>query len=183
MKTPRIIISNLIIILSILAKTAEAGVIRNSEKTAIQSGQLGAIIPSITESGNKCSFGEIAFRNMQTRRIYKGKFSNPNFLSKARARVLPVPPGYYQPLYAECVWNTSVMRQKQFFRGLDQAFQPIMVRGGEVVYYGTFDVQVQPRSKNYNYNLIGNPRYNYDSLVRSDRTLAQRFVERPAQRR
>jgi len=103
----------------LLANTADAGVIKKSQKVAIQSGQMGAIIPSITPSGKNCSFGEIAFRNLQTRKFYKGKFSNPkSFLSTPRARVLPLPPGYYQPVYAECVWKTSISEQRQFFRGL-----------------------------------------------------------------
>jgi len=154
-----VILSSLFTAISLVAATAEAGVIRKSEKAAIQSGQLGAIIPSITESGKKCFFGEIAFRNLQTGRLHKGKFSNPtSFLSTPRARVLALQPDYYQPVYTECVWNTNVIRQKQFFRGLDQTFQPILVCGGEVVYYGTFDVIAPPGTKNYNFNLIGKPR-------------------------
>jgi len=53
----------------LLANTADAGVIKKSQKVAIQSGQMGAIIPSITPSGKNCSFGEIAFRNLQTRKL------------------------------------------------------------------------------------------------------------------
>ena len=114
----------------------------------------------------------------------KGKFSNPkSFLSIPRARVLPLPPGYYQPVYAECVWKTSILEQRQVFRGLDRVFQPILVRGGEVVYYGTFDVIVPAGTKNYNFNLIGNTRGVYENLARSDRDLIRNFVERPIQRR
>jgi len=61
--------------------------------------------------------------------------------------------------------------------------QPILVRGGEVVYYGTFDVIVPPGTKNYNFNLIGKTRGIYENLARSDRDLIRSFVERPIQRR
>jgi len=184
MRTRRIIRSGLLAAGFIVATTAHAGVIRKSHKVAIQAGQMGAIIPSITPSGNKCSFGEIAFRNLQTRKFYKGKFSNPkSFLSTPRARVLPLPPGYYQPVYAECVWKTSILTQRQFYRGLDRVFQPILVRGGEVVYFGTFDILVRPGEKNYNFNLIGNTSQVYENLARSDRDLIRNFVERPIQRR
>jgi len=91
-------ISGLLAASFLVATKAHAGIIRKSQKASIQSRQMGAIIPSITPSGKKCSFGEIAFRNLQTRKFYKGKFSNPkSFLSTPRARVLPLPPGYYSP--------------------------------------------------------------------------------------
>lgn len=166
------------------SNSAHAGVISKVEKRAIQSGQMGGIIPSITESGKTCSFGEITFRNLQTGKFHKGKFSNPTgFMSVPRARVLPVPPGYYQPVYAECVWKTSIARQVKHYRGLDRSFQPLLVRGNEVVYYGTLDIQMPYGPQRPLHSIIGQPRLVYDSLLRSDRDLANYFVERPLQRR